>query len=186
MDLISLLLADSKLKIVDERAGVTRFTKLDVLTVSIISPAITSDQPMAATPIQALGSFEKNVVTNINSSKIIMPAVMSVRGIVSDKSTAESLINAWKDQELTFKITSRNILVSGMALVDLEFKQDNVNISSIGVELSFEQTVESITSRFDPKQSADRDQLGVTTKSPTSLTDTVANLYNSVTSTIGL
>ena len=186
MDLIKLLIGTSSLRIVDDATGVRKWPKLNVLTVAITATASTSDNPMAATPAQAIASYESDIINNMQSVKVIMPSAMTITALINDTSTAESIVSAWASQEDTFSITSRSIISNAMALVNVVFKQSNTNTSSVAAELYFEQTAESQLFKFDPKQPADSSQIGIATKAPQSLTSTVSTFYNSVTSKLGL
>ena len=186
MDLIKLLFSNTSLQIKDELTGVIKWPRLTPLSADITAAAVVSDQPFAATPIQAVGVYENAILTNMQAVKILMPASLSLNALITDVSTAESIIQGWKDKESTFTITSRSIISQGMALVKVEFNQSKNNLSAVVATLSFEQTAESNLSNFNPKQAADRDTLGITTKAPESLTSRVTTFYNNVTSKLGL
>ncbi|QDH49604.1 hypothetical protein KYLE_48 [Pantoea phage Kyle] len=185
MNLIKLIFGSSEVSIKDEQTGLAKFTRLTVLSADILTNATTTDNPMNATPTEALESVENSLLTNIKSVKVLMPSSLTLNCLVTDQSTSDSIMHAWSDQEATFTITSRAIISQAMALVNVEFKQTNQNTSAIIATLTFEQTAEAQLSNFDPKQAADRDTLGITTKVPTSLTSTVGNFYNNVKSKIG-
>lgn len=185
MDLLKLLFSNSTLIIKDERNGVIKWPRLTPLSADITAASTMTDQPMAATPIQAIGVYENVILNNMQAVKVLMPAALTLHCLITDVSTAESIIQGWKDKESTFTITSRSIISQAMALVKVEFNQSKSNLSAVIATLNFEQTAESNLSNFDPKQVADRDTLGITTKAPESLTTTVSNFYNNVTSKLG-
>lgn len=186
MDFLRLLLGNTSLSIIDEQSGISKWPRFEALSVDIMAGANSTDNPIAATPLQVVGVYSESVYSNMQGSKVLMPSNMSITGIVADVSTMDSIIAAFKDLESTYSITARSIISNGMSLVGIEINQNSDNISSANVTLNFDQTSESNLTEFNPLQSADKDTVGISTKQPITLTDRVSDLYNNITSKLGL
>lgn len=186
MDLLQYFLGGTSLRIVESGSLFRKWAALSVVRVEIMASATTSELPQAVTSAQITEVFEGSVKANVAATKIIMPTGMVITTVCPDQSTLDNIIASWKDTAATFDITSRNIIANNMALTEIEIDQDEENISSQKVVLTFEQTNVSRPSLFNPIQDADRDMLGISTKQPVSLLTTARGLYNSISAKLGL
>lgn len=186
MNLLQTILNPSSLKVVDEQTLVTKWPSIAVISVDILSSAVATDIPLAATSLQVVSVYEEGIISNMQAAKVLMPAAMTVNAVISDQSTMDSVIAGWRNTESTYTITSRSIIAKAMALTTVEIGQTNENLSGVTVTLTFEQTSISDESQFNPRQQADKDSLGIDSKQPEGLTSTVTNLYNNIKSKLGI
>lgn len=185
MNFVSLVLSGDQLNIKNESTGLRVWTRLSPISADITSPTETANHPLAGTAMQIVSVDTRSRMSNIQAAKVIMPAYLALHVIATDQSTVESIRAAHANTELTFSVTTRNIVSDAMSLTEVEIDQSADNINGVSMTLTFEQTSISEQNPFKPRQAADESTNGISTKEPKTITGFISSLYNKVKSSIG-
>ena len=178
-------LSQSLFTITDADQGISILQNLKIIRVEIDSDSENADVPMQNTGNVDSATLTSISVVDTNTSKIIKPSIMRVQAIAPDQSTIDEMLYAFASTTSLYDIVSRGIVMNSACVTTIEITQGADMISACRVEITFEQaTPPEAAGGFDPSMAPDQSTYGISVQSPTSLTSTVADLYNTVQSNI--
>lgn len=157
--------------------------------IKVVSVEICDESTNADVPIQSVQNADKKTlgsiaVLDLNSSKVISPSILRLTAIAPDQSTVDQLLLAFLQDTILFNITSRSISMKSACISELEITQDANMINASRIEATFEQCIPDSTNGYSPSMSGDASVYGINVQVPSSITSTVSDLYNKVSSVL--
>ncbi|WGN90791.1 baseplate organization protein [Burkholderia phage vB_BglM_WTB] len=167
-------------------ASINIWTNLKVHDVEIDSGSVNSEQPIGTNPTSDNTVRVSLLTQDIQASKIIRPTHMKITGFCPDISTFESIANSFANNQQTLDITSKGVIATNMAMVEVIATQSPEMLSATKVEIMLEQAASPVgaSGGFSPLQSADASALGISIQTPQTIGQSVQSLYNKATSFI--
>jgi hypothetical protein len=202
--ILSALLAPSVTSFVDERTGVACWTDAKSATVEIMSSSENAENPLSNQQVSESSVSTSIQAADIKTSKIIKPVRVRITMYSTNVSLVENILTLFADITSTISLTSKSIIAKSLAIENVEIDQTPDMLSATKIILTLEQAQVNTAPSFNPSQSGDQNNYGVSVASPQSVgssltsisssvgsllstaSDAVSSLYNRVSSNLGI
>lgn len=183
--LVSFLIGDSPLKIIDELTGTKRWPSLRTKSVRIMVMAEVTDMPFQGEGFVVAPQSIANLRENIRSGKVINPARIDAEFICDDISVLTSLENVFNDTSHTLKIYSKEIVAVHMAMTNMRIEQTPAVLSAVNLSITFEQTAQDTYDGFNPAKPGDASSYGINVQPKDGIALLPSIIYNKVSNILG-
>jgi hypothetical protein len=184
--IISSITGSTKFSATNELTGIRCWTTLKIKDVEVDSASMNTSHPVSSEGGSDSSTYTSLISSDIAALKIIQPSKMKITAFCSDISSLEGVISVFKDTQATLSITTKGITASGMMVVDVDVEQTALMMSAMKVTIELEQAVAPASgSAFNPAQSTDSPNYGISIQTPPNAVASATGLYNTVSNYIG-
>ncbi len=183
--ILSLLTSSGNISIIDERKKNPIMESLKIKSVSIDNYSDVSDFPLADTQLTSTVIYKNTQRSDLGSGKVILPTKVLIVAFSSDVSVTSSIFSTWEDLESSVQIITRSVIIPYLVISEIVVTQSPDMLNAVQINITFQQTSTPTQAGYTPQQSGDSSSVGISFQSTVSITDTVTEFINQISSTLG-